>query len=118
MWAVFFANITAGIAIIGFQSPLFQDLWHRADPTLNAKTLAGYGATLIGVTALFNGLGRFVWGSLSDKIGRRLTFTLMLASQIAVFRALRTWAARGSLRFCCAISFSATAVGLARCPRS
>jgi OFA family oxalate/formate antiporter-like MFS transporter len=88
MWAVFFANITAGIAIIGFQSPLFQDLWRASNATLSGKTLAGYGATLIAVTALFNGLGRFFWGSLSDRIGRRMTFTVMLGSQIGIFVAL------------------------------
>jgi len=50
MWLVFFCNITAGIAIIGFQSPLFQDLWHKVDGSLDIKTLAAYGATLIAVT--------------------------------------------------------------------
>lgn len=88
MWIVFFCNITAGIAIIGFQSPLFQDLWHKVDPTLTAAVLASFGATLIGVTSLFNGIGRFFWGGISDKIGRSRTFSIMLGTQIAVFAAL------------------------------
>ena len=88
MWLVFFCNITAGIAIIGFQSPLFQDLWRKVDGSLDVKTLAAYGATLIGVTSLFNGIGRFFWGGLSDKIGRKMAFCLMLGSQVLVFAAL------------------------------
>jgi OFA family oxalate/formate antiporter-like MFS transporter len=88
MWLVFFCNITAGIAIIGFQSPLFQDLWKKVDGTLDVAALAGYGAALIAVTSLFNGLGRFFWGGLSDKIGRSMTFSVMLGSQILVFVAL------------------------------
>ncbi len=88
MWIVFFCNITAGIAIIGFQSPLFQDLWKRMDPTRSPPQLAAYGANLIAVTSLFNGLGRFFWGGLSDRIGRSRTFTIMLGSQILVFVAL------------------------------
>lgn len=88
MWAVFFCNITAGIAIIGFQSPLFQDLWKKTDAALTPAELAAYGATLIGVTSLFNGLGRFFWGGLSDRIGRSRTFAIMLGSQILVFVAL------------------------------
>jgi OFA family oxalate/formate antiporter-like MFS transporter len=88
MWLVFFCNITAGIAIIGFQSPLFQDLWHKVDPALTAAVLASFGATLIGVTSLFNGIGRFFWGGISDKIGRSMTFSIMLGSQILVFAAL------------------------------
>jgi MFS transporter, OFA family, oxalate/formate antiporter len=46
MWTIFFCNIVAGISIIGFQSPLFQDLWRRVDPGLSAAVLASYGATL------------------------------------------------------------------------
>jgi len=88
MWLVFFCNITAGIAIIGFQSPLFQDLWRKIDGSLDMKTLAAYGATLIAVTSLFNGIGRFFWGWLSDRMGRTRTFSIMLGSQILVFVAL------------------------------
>ena len=88
MWIIFFCNITAGIAIIGFQSPLFQDLWSKVDPTLDKMTLAAYGGTLIAVTSIFNGLGRFFWGGMSDKIGRTQTFRIMLGSQIIAFIAL------------------------------
>ncbi len=87
-WIVFFCNITAGIAIIGFQSPLIQDLWKKVDPSLSPVTLGSYGATLIAVSSLFNGLGRFLWGGLSDRIGRVQTFRIMLATQILAFVAL------------------------------
>lgn len=88
MWVIFFCNITAGIAIIGFQSPLFQDLWSKLDPSLDKLTLAAYGGTLIAVTSIFNGLGRFFWAAVSDKIGRTMTFRIMLGSQIGAFVAL------------------------------
>jgi len=78
----------AGISIISFQSPLMQDLWHRIDAALPAATLAAYGATLIAVSSLFNGLGRLFWGGLSDRIGRVRTFRIMLGSQVAVFALL------------------------------
>jgi MFS transporter, OFA family, oxalate/formate antiporter len=85
MWLVFFCNITAGIAIISFQSPMLQDLWRAADGSLKAGTLAAWGATLIAVSSLFNGAGRFLWGAVSDRIGRSWTFRAMLATEIAVF---------------------------------
>jgi MFS transporter, OFA family, oxalate/formate antiporter len=88
MWLVFFCNITAGISIISFQSPLLQALWKKADPSLPAAVLAGFGATLIAVSSLFNGAGRFFWGMVSDRLGRVQTFRLMLATQIAVFAGL------------------------------
>jgi OFA family oxalate/formate antiporter-like MFS transporter len=85
LWVIFFCNITAGIAIISFQSPLFQDICSKADPTLGKDALARYGATLIAVSSLFNGVGRFFWGGLSDRIGRRETFRLILGSQLLAF---------------------------------
>ncbi len=119
MWLIFFCNIAAGIAIIGFQSPLLQDLYIKGDAEYQivkdlrvkekegkeqnkeiltadektkletlAKTLAGFGATLIAITSLFNGLGRFFWGGLSDKTGRAQTFRILLGSQVAAFVAL------------------------------
>jgi OFA family oxalate/formate antiporter-like MFS transporter len=85
LWIIFFCNIAAGIAIIGFQSPLFQDICSKSDPALAMDTLARYGATLIAVSSLFNGIGRFFWGGLSDRIGRGQTFRLLLGSQALAF---------------------------------
>ena len=85
MWIIFFCNIVAGISIISFQSPIFQDLWRRLEPALSAETLASYGATLIATSALFNGVGRIFWGGFSDRVGRLTAFRWMLASQLAVF---------------------------------
>jgi OFA family oxalate/formate antiporter-like MFS transporter len=88
LWVMFFCNITAGIAIIGFQSPLIQDLYRKLDTTLDAKVLAGYGAALIAVSSIFNGIGRFFWGGLSDRIGRAQAFRALLGTQIVAFVAL------------------------------
>ena len=95
MWLIFFLNIAAGIMFIGFQSPLLQDLLKAGmdtatnfeDPAIIAS-LAAAGATLIGISSLFNGIGRFFWGGLSDKIGRIQAFRLILGSQVLVFIAL------------------------------
>lgn len=91
MWLVFFLNITAGIMFIGFQSPLLQDLMKKTmdpatlgDPAVIAG-LAASGATLIAASSLFNGIGRFFWGGMSDRIGRVATFRVILGSQLAVF---------------------------------
>ena len=88
IWGVFFCNITAGIAIIGFLSPMMQDLLKRSDPGLTKDHLNAAGATLIAVGSLFNGLGRFFWGGISDRIGRVLTFRMILATQVLAFLVL------------------------------
>ncbi|MDD2549085.1 MAG: OFA family MFS transporter [Bacteroidales bacterium] len=88
MWLVFFLNISAGIMFIGLQSPMLQDLLRIKDASLSTEALAVMGATLIAISSLFNGVGRFFWGALSDKIGRIQAFRLILGTQFLVFIAL------------------------------
>lgn len=88
MWLVFFFNISAGISVISVQSQLFQDVWRLGDPLAEPETLAQYGATLIAVSSLFNGVGRLFWASLSDRFGRTRVFRILLASQMVVFGVL------------------------------
>ncbi len=90
MWVIFFVNIAAGISVISFQSPLLQDIWRLTDPTIEPKLLASYGATLIAVTSVCNGVGRLLWGLLSDYIGRVRVFQILLSTQIIVFGMLMT----------------------------
>ncbi len=90
MWLVFFFNIAAGISVISFQSSLLQDVWGLADPSIEPQVLAQYGATLIAVSSLCNGVGRLFWGLLSDRIGRVRVFRFLLASQMVVFGILMT----------------------------
>ncbi len=85
MWLVFFLNISAGIMFISMQSPMIQDLLVQKDPTISTENLAIAGGTLIAISSLFNGLGRFLWGGLSDRLGRIQVFRLILGSQIIVF---------------------------------
>ena len=85
MWLVFFLNISAGIMFISMQSPMIQDLLVQKNPTMSTENLAVAGGTLIAISSLFNGLGRFLWGGLSDRLGRIQVFRLILGSQIIVF---------------------------------
>jgi OFA family oxalate/formate antiporter-like MFS transporter len=94
VWLFFFANITAGMMFIGFQSPMLQELLRKTDAfsgiapdALNAS-LAAAGGTLIGVSSLFNGIGRFFWGGFSDKMGRIVAFRWIIGTQILVFLVL------------------------------
>ncbi len=88
MWTVFFFNIAAGISVVSFQSEILQEIWGLADDTIEPTTLAEYGATLIAVSSICNGLGRLFWGLLSDGFGT--IFRVLLASQMVVFGILMT----------------------------
>jgi OFA family oxalate/formate antiporter-like MFS transporter len=85
VWLVFFCNITAGIMLIGFQSPMFQDALKARDAFMSAEALAAAGGSLIAMSSAFNGIGRIFWGSLSDRLGRLKTFRAILLSQVAAF---------------------------------
>ena len=90
MWIVFFFNIAAGISVVSFQSEILQEIWGLADNTLEPTVLAQYGATLIAVSSICNGLGRLFWALLSDRFGRVTIFRILLASQMVVFGILMT----------------------------
>lgn len=79
LWGMLFFNVSAGIALISQASPMAQNMHHLSE--------AAAGALVAGI-AVFNGLGRVFWSSLSDKVGRRTVFLIMYASQILAFIAL------------------------------
>ncbi len=87
IWLIFTFNIIAGMIFLAFQSPLLQDILIMEGIT-DTMTLGQKGATLIGISALFNGAGRIFWGTVSDKVGRIPTFRLLLGIEILVFLAL------------------------------
>jgi MFS family permease len=76
LWAMLFLNVTAGILFISNAVPIMRELTRTAPAT----ALAVYG-----FIALFNGLGRFFWGAVSDRIGRNLAYILIYGTQVAIF---------------------------------
>lgn len=87
IWIFFMFSIIAGMIFIAFQSPLLQDTLRNQGIT-DAEVLAQKGATLIGISSLCNGIGRFLWGGISDKIGRIQTFRLIFLLEIIIFAVL------------------------------
>ncbi|MFD3683979.1 OFA family MFS transporter [Nocardiopsis sp. NPDC058631] len=66
LWIVLFCNVTAGIGILEQAAPMVQDFFGG----VGAAEAAGY----VGVLSLCNMLGRFVWSSTSDALGRKRTY--------------------------------------------
>lgn len=65
LWMIFFINISCGLGLISVVAPMAQDL---------AGISASEAAIIVGIMGVFNGFGRLLWASLSDFIGRPLTF--------------------------------------------
>ncbi|QUX27526.1 OFA family MFS transporter [Nocardiopsis akebiae] len=66
LWTVLFCNVTAGIGILEQASPMVQEFFTGVGPA----EAAGY----VGFLSLCNMLGRLVWSSASDAIGRKRVY--------------------------------------------
>ena len=86
VWMVLCMNVSAGIGVIGMASPMLQEVFGgnligvaKKFGELDKAQLAGIAGVAAGFAALlslFNIGGRFFWASLSDKLGRKLTYTV------------------------------------------
>ncbi|MCH5386028.1 MFS transporter [Limosilactobacillus reuteri] len=75
LWIMFFINITTGIGLVSAASPMAQDI-----TTMTASA----AAVMVGIIGLFNGFGRLAWATLSDFIGRPLTYSLIFVLDIVM----------------------------------
>ncbi len=80
-----FLNVSAGLGLISQLSPLGQNVVKQADPTITAAALAVAGGNIVAITAIFNGLGRLFWASISDAIGRKMVFMIMFITQALLY---------------------------------
>jgi len=86
LWGMLFINVTAGIGILAQASPIVQDIFQKTPVE---------AATFVLLLSIFNLIGRFVWASSSDYLGRRNTYTLFFAVQIVLFLLIPGLAGRG-----------------------
>jgi OFA family oxalate/formate antiporter-like MFS transporter len=83
MWIVYFLASSVGLTAIGQAGPFLQEMAPRTE-------IISAGAAL-GIMSIFNGLGRFAWGTISDRISRRTAGVAMCAvSLVACLGFLRS----------------------------
>ncbi len=103
LWLMLCLNVSAGIGVLALASPMFQEIFagsligrpHAALSTLDAAArnrVAVIAAGFVGLLSLFNILGRFFWASISDRIGRKLTYAMLFAIGLVLYAAA-PWAA-------------------------
>jgi MFS family permease len=107
VWMVLTMNVSAGIGVIGMASPMLQEVFggeligvakkfgelDKAQLTAIAGVAAGFAALL----SLFNIVGRFFWASLSDKLGRRMTYVVFFLLGGVLYASIPGSAAAGSM---------------------
>jgi MFS family permease len=86
LWLMLFLNVVAGILIVSNAVPIIRELVSKGvtDPTL-VKALTGEAISVYAFVAIFNGLGRFFWGAVSDRLGRNTAYALIYGVQVVVF---------------------------------
>ena len=73
LWIVLCFNVTAGIGILSVAKTMMSEIFGTALPAIVNNSFA---QTYVLMTGLFNMLGRFLWASISDYLGRKTTYTI------------------------------------------
>jgi MFS family permease len=113
LWGILCMNVSAGIGVIGMASPMLQEVFGGRligapgdlyalgeDGRMAVATVAAGFAALL---SFFNIAGRIFWASLSDYIGRRLTYGVFFALGIALYAAAPLTGSAGSVALFVAI---------------
>jgi MFS family permease len=100
-------NVSAGIGVIGMASPMLQEVFGgsligvaKKFGELDKAQLAAIATVAAGFTALlslFNIGGRFFWASLSDKLGRKMTYIVFFVFGGVLYFSVPGSAATGNI---------------------
>ena len=98
IWGVLCLNVSAGIGVLGMASPLLQEVFGgkllgvtTAFTELSAAQkgqIAAIAAGFTGLLSLFNIGGRFFWASLSDKLGRKMTYAVFFVLGFVLYASI------------------------------
>jgi MFS family permease len=76
LFAVLALNVTAGIGVLGQASVMIQEMFSVESVGEGMAVSAAAAGGFVGLLSIFNMLGRFIWSSLSDRIGRKNTYNV------------------------------------------
>ncbi|MEJ2866947.1 OFA family MFS transporter [Actinomycetospora sp. OC33-EN08] len=75
LWIILCFNVTAGIGLLERANDIYKDFFATTGP---AQLVAGAAAAFVSILSLANMLGRFIWSSTSDVVGRKNIYRLYL----------------------------------------
>ena len=95
LWITYFAGCTAGLQVIMKASPIWQSFAVAPlKPPIEVPTfmsIVEHGTMSVAVLAIFNSLGRILWGKVSDNLGRKTTLIVMFLLCGAAMLALNSF---------------------------
>lgn len=80
LWAMFIFGALAGLMVIGIIKLFGIDALKANGMTAEEASIKA-GTAMALFYALANGIGRIVWGMVSDKLGRKLSLVIMMTAQ-------------------------------------
>ncbi len=112
LWVVLCFNVTAGIGILERAAPIYTDFFP------GGAGLAAAAAGFVAILSLANMLGRFVWSSTSDVIGRRNIYRMYLGAGALLYLAVTLTTNANKVVFlgCCMLILSFYGAGFATVP--
>ncbi len=94
LWIVLCFNVTAGIGVLSVAKTMMTEIFGTTLPSIVDGTFA---ATYVAMISVFNMVGRFFWASISDFIGRRVTYWIFFALGIVLYVSIPLCAQRVSV---------------------
>ena len=112
LWVVLCFNVTAGIGILERAAPIYSDFFP------GGAGLAAAAAGFVAILSLANMLGRFVWSSTSDLIGRKNAYRMYLGAGALLYLAVTYTTNANKVVFlvCCLLILSFYGAGFATVP--
>lgn len=92
LWIMLCTNVTAGIAMISQASPMIQEMFQGQVDVEKA-------AMFVGLLSFFNLIGRFVWSTLSDLMGRKVTYTIYFGLGLILYAMIPFFGKSGNVAF-------------------
>jgi len=94
LWIVLCLNVTAGIGVLGVARTMITEIFGSSFPQVVDTAFA---ATYVVMISAFNMVGRFLWASASDYIGRRNTYWIFFLLGIMLYLSVPFTAAQVSV---------------------
>jgi MFS family permease len=94
LWVILCFNVTAGIGVLAVAKTMMTDIFGRTLPDIVDLKFA---ATYVLMISLFNMLGRFIWASASDYLGRKTTYYIFFVLGIMLYCSIPYTAAQVSV---------------------
>jgi MFS family permease len=82
LWIVLCMNVSAGIGVLGVASTMMREIFGTTLPTI---VDGAFAAAYVSMISVFNMVGRFIWASSSDYIGRKNTYWIFFALGILLY---------------------------------